>query len=149
MSRITVFYCLIMFQFMQKMSCPFLGRLSAPYLRRNGNMLAQNYANHCPVASRMFKSLADDGNQTQGTRNTRCKFYFLSTTMGTEILHKKFATICQFVCVSCCLICIFLRWVIFGVDCRCAGGWPMPVLQGQQWLGETCRPECRQGYHRS
>jgi len=47
---------------LRKLPCPFLTRLSSPYIRNNGKMLANNYSDICPVASRMASSMA--GNST-------------------------------------------------------------------------------------
>jgi len=41
-------------QFMAKVPCPFLTRLSTPYVRHHGRMLVNKYADACPVASRMM-----------------------------------------------------------------------------------------------
>lgn len=38
---------------LRKFPCPFLTRLSTPYKRHHGQMLVKNYAEICPVASRM------------------------------------------------------------------------------------------------
>ena len=52
---------MISLQFMAKVPCPFLTRLSTPYVRHHGRMLVNKYADACPVASRMVGSFTREG----------------------------------------------------------------------------------------
>ena len=56
---------------MFKAPCPFLGRLSMPFMRRNGSSLVDRFANVCPVASRMVSTVVRAG-QTEGRFATDC-----------------------------------------------------------------------------
>jgi len=49
------------------MQCPFLTRLSSNYVRNYGASLLKNYANQCPVASRLISNMANAETSTEGT----------------------------------------------------------------------------------
>ncbi|KZS03430.1 5-aminolevulinate synthase [Daphnia magna] len=48
---------------LRKFPCPFLTRLSKPYKRHHGQMLVKNYAEICPVASRMVTTTGTTPNE--------------------------------------------------------------------------------------
>jgi 5-aminolevulinate synthase len=55
------------FNAIKKMQCPFLTRLSTNYVRNYGASLLKNYANQCPVASRVISNIANAQTATEGT----------------------------------------------------------------------------------
>jgi hypothetical protein len=57
------------FNAIKKMQCPFLTRLSTNYVRNYGASLLKNYANQCPVASRVISNIANAQTATEGTLN--------------------------------------------------------------------------------
>lgn len=60
-------------EMLSKFVCPFLTRLSAPYKRHHGQMLVKNYAEICPIASRMV-STSSPGGQEAKTDHSPCPF---------------------------------------------------------------------------
>jgi 5-aminolevulinate synthase presequence len=58
------------FNAIKKMQCPFLTRLSTNYVRNYGASLLKNYANQCPVASRVISNIANAQTATEGMQLT-------------------------------------------------------------------------------
>jgi len=61
------------------MSCPFLTRLSANYIRNYGSSLILNYRQYCPIMSRLFNTIIESENPKNGKKPTkpvsnRCPF---------------------------------------------------------------------------
>lgn len=64
------------FNAFKKMQCPFLTRLSTNYVRNYGASLLKNYANQCPVASRVISNIANNAETvTEGILNQTRLFY--------------------------------------------------------------------------